>query len=201
MDVSLTNETMTLEHSELGLAARIAPIAQTRELPQAYYEVRWYAACTNANHEKRIADQLRVRGVENFLPVYQSRRKWKDRRVILELPLFPGYVFIHIALSEKLRVLQVPGVARFVGFDGTPAALPDKEMEGLRSGLENGIHAVPHPGLRLGQRVRIQAGPMAGLEGILQRHKGRARLVVSLDLIQRSMALEIDSGDVEAVRV
>lgn len=190
-----------VHHPEISVATKVAPLEDGYGLPHAYREVRWYAACTSANREKRIADQLRVRGVENFLPVYQSRRKWKDRRVTLEMPLFPGYVFIHIALRERLTVLQVPGVARFVGFDGTPAALPDAEMERLRSGLEKGMHAVPHPGLRIGQRVRIKSGPMAGLEGILQRHKGQARLIVSLELIERSMALEIDRADIEPMKL
>lgn len=190
-----------VHHPEISVPAKVAPLDDRLELPHAYREVRWYAACTSANREKRIADQLRVRDVESFLPVYQSRRKWKDRRVTLEMPLFPGYVFIHIALRERLTVLQVPGVARFVGFDGTPTALPDVEIDRLRSGLENGIHAVPHPGLRIGQRVRIKSGPMVGLEGILQRHKGQTRIIVALELIERSIALEIDRADIEPVKL
>jgi transcription antitermination factor NusG len=161
--------------------------------------VRWYAVYTSANHEKRVATHLSQRSVEQFLPTYTSVRKWKDRRVTLDLPLFPGYVFVRFPLRERLRVLQVPGVAKLVGFGGIPAALPEAEIEGLRSGLASGIHAEPHAFLTAGRKVRVKRGPMTGLQGILLRRKGRTRLVVSLELIQRAMAVEIDEADVEAV--
>jgi len=161
--------------------------------------VRWYAAYTSANHEKRVATQLSERSVDQFLPTYTSVRKWKDRRVTLDLPLFPGYVFVRLALRDRLRVLQVPGVAKLVGFGGIPAALPDADIEGLRSGLVSGIHAEPHPFLTAGRKVRVKHGPMTGLQGILVRRKSRTRLVVSVELIQRAMAIEIDEADVEAV--
>src|SRR5713226_5030593 len=95
-------------------------------------EARWYAAYTRANHEKRVALQLRQRSVEHFLPLYESVRRWKDRRVILQMPLFPGYVFVRLALRDRLQVLQVPGVARLVGCSGLPTALPEEEIEALR---------------------------------------------------------------------
>jgi transcription antitermination factor NusG len=169
------------------------------ELPHEYCLVCWYAAYTSANHEKNVATQLSVREVQHFLPLYDSRRRWKDRRVTLQLPLFPGYVFVRIALRDRLRVLQVPGVARLVGFNGTPTALPDEEVEALRSGLMQGLHAVPHPFLRVGRRIRVKSGPMAGLEGILKRRKGVSRLVVSVELIQRAISVEIDEAEVEPV--
>jgi transcription antitermination factor NusG len=160
--------------------------------------VRWYAVYTSANHEKRIAAQLSERSVDQFLPTYTSVRKWKDRRVTLDLPLFPGYIFVRLALRDRLRVLQVPGVAKLVGFGGIPAALPDADIEGLRSGLVSGIHAEPHPFLTAGRKVRVRHGPMTGLQGILVRRKSRTRLVISLELIQRAMAIEIDEADIEA---
>src|SRR5437016_7105380 len=92
------------------------------ELPAEYDVAQWYAAYTSANHEKRVSEQLGMREVEHFLPLYPSVRQWKDRRVKLDMPLFPGYVFVRMALRDRLQVLQVPGVARLVGFDGTPAA-------------------------------------------------------------------------------
>lgn len=167
------------------------------ELPEAYCVARWYAAYTSANHEKKVAEQLGVREVEHFLPVYESLRRWKDRRVRLQLPLFPGYVFVRMALRDRLRVQQVPGVARLVGFDGTPAALPEEEMEALRSSLARGVRAEPHPFLKIGRRVKVKSGPMEGLQGILKRRKGESRLVVSVELIQRAMAVEIDESDLE----
>jgi transcription antitermination factor NusG len=166
-------------------------------LPEEYVEERWYAAYTCANHEKRVAKQLEERAVEHFLPLYGSVRCWKDRKVKLELPLFPGYVFVRLALRDRLRVLQTPGVARLVGFGGLPTALPDQEIEAMRDGLKRQLLLEPHPYLTIGRRVRLKSGPLVGLEGILVRRKGLLRLVLSLDLIQRSAAVEVDASDVE----
>ena len=166
-------------------------------LPSAYCEPRWYAAYTSANHEKRVAEQFVVRSVEHFLPVYASVRRWKDRRVTLQLPLFPGYVFVHFALRDRLQVLQIPGVAKLVSFNGTPAVLLEEEIEALRASLENGVRAEPHPYLKVGRRVRVKSGPMTGMEGILVRRKNRSRFVISLDLIMRSVAVEVDALELE----
>ncbi len=168
-------------------------------LPAEHFEARWYAAYTSSNHEKRVAEQMGVRGVEHFLPLYASIRRWRNGRVTLQRPLFPGYVFVRIALREKLRVQQIPGVAWLVGFDGILAALPDEEIEALRASLGTGMQAEPHPYFTSGRRVRVTNGPMAGLQGVLRRRKNNARLVVSLHLIQRAMAVEIDEADVEPV--
>jgi transcription antitermination factor NusG len=142
-----------------------------------------------------VADQLAVRSVEHFLPVYESVRRWKDRRVKLQMPLFPGYVFVRLELKERLRVLQIPGLAKLVGFNGTPTVLPDEEVERLQKGLSSGVRVEPHPFLTVGRRVRVKAGPLAGLQGILVRRKKQTRFVVSVELIQRSVAVEIDEGD------
>jgi transcription antitermination factor NusG len=166
-------------------------------LPEGYLDERWYAAYTSANHEKRVALQLGQRSVEHFLPVCESVRRWKDRRKNLELPLFPGYVFVRIALPERLRILQVPGVACLVGFGGVVAALPEEEIEALKKGLSSGVRAEPHPYLRVGRKVLVKNGPLAGLQGILTKRKNRVRLVVSVELIQRSVAVEIDEADVQ----
>src|SRR5437879_4480246 len=104
-------------------------------LPVSFLEPHWYATYTCAQHEKRVAAELGMREVEHFLPLYSSVRRWKDRRVQLELPLFPGYVFVRLALRDRLRVLQIPSVVRLVGFSGHPTPLPDSEIETLRSGL------------------------------------------------------------------
>ena len=168
-------------------------------LHSARLEQHWYAAYTCANHEKQVATQLDVRAVEHFLPLYSSVRRWKDRRVTLDLPLFPGYVFIRLALPERLRVLEIPGVVRLVGFSGQPAALPDEDMEILRAGLGQRLCAEPHPFLTVGRRVRIMGGPFMGLEGILKKKKSALRVVVSLELIQRSVAVDVDAADVQAL--
>ena len=168
-------------------------------LPTEDCKAQWYAAYTSANHERRVAIQLGERSVEHFLPVYESLRRWKDRRVKLQLPLFPGYVFVRMALQERLRVLQVPGVARLVGFGGLPTALPEEEVATLRSGLALGVRAEPHPYLTVGRKVRVKNGPLAGLKGVLLKRKKRARLVVSVELIQRSVAVEVEEADLAAI--
>ena len=160
----------------------------------------WYAAYTWAHHEKRVAQELAERGVHCFLPLYRSLRRWKDRRQELELALFPGYVFVRIALRDRLRVLQLPSVVHLVGSRGQPSPLPESEMDGLRQGLSNQVYGEPHPYLKIGRRVRVVHGPLAGAEGILIRKKDRFRVVLSIDLIMRSVALEVDAADLEPVR-
>jgi len=168
-------------------------------LPATQTEPHWYAAYTSANHEKRVAEQFGIRSVEYYLPVYSSVRRWKDRRVTLQLPLFPSYVFVRLALCDRLRILRIPGVVRLVGFDGAPTALPDSEIECLRSGLEGGNRVEPHPYLRVGRRVQVKSGPMEGMQGILLKRKSKFRVVLSIELIQRSIAVEIDESDLESV--
>jgi transcription antitermination factor NusG len=171
----------------------------TAYFPMDFVEPRWYVAHTSANHEKRVTEQLLQRSVEHFLPLYESVRRWKDRRMKLQLPLFPGYVFVRLALRDRLTVLQVPGVARLISFNGKPAALPDKEIEALRAGLAAQLRAEPHPYLTVGRRVRVKRGPLEGMEGILIRKKKACRVVLSLDVIMRSASVEVDAGDLERV--
>ena len=170
----------------------------TAGLPSSYWEPLWYAAYTSANHEKRVANELERRSVEHFLPLYLSSRRWKDRHVQLQLPLFHGYVFVRLALRDRLQVLQVPGVAKLVGFNGTPTPLPREEIDALRTSLASGVRAEPHPYLTAGRRVRVKAGPLTGMEGILVKRKNRSRFVVSVELIQRAIAVEIGETDIEA---
>jgi len=171
---------------------------ETAHFLATFAEPHWYAAYTRANHEKHVAAHLDSRGVEHFLPLYCSTRRWKDRRVQLELPLFPGYVFVRIPLFDRLRVIEIPSVVRLVGFGGGLAtALPNDQVEALRSGLNGELKALPHPFLSVGRRVRIKSGPLAGLEGILLRRKGGHRVVVSLEMIQRSISVEADLADLE----
>ena len=146
-----------------------------------------------------MAKQIEERHISCFLPLYRSVRRWKDRRKELELALFPGYVFVRIALQDKLRVLQVPGAVRLVTFNGHPAPLPEREIECLRNRQSSCGTIEPHPYLCVGRRVRVRSGPLQGLEGIIKRSKDKCRVVLSLDLIMRSVAVEIDEADVELV--
>jgi len=167
--------------------------------PKAPGSEQWYALYTCPRHEKRVAEQIERRSFSCFLPLYRSVRRWKDRRKELDLALFPGYVFVRMALANRLRVLQLPGVVRLVSFHGQPAALPTEEIEALQNRLSRGPKIEPHPYLRAGRRVQVRSGPMQGLEGIIVRTKDRCRVVLSIDLIMRSVAVEVDEADLEAM--
>jgi transcription antitermination factor NusG len=179
-----------------------AQVTTAQTIPWAMYEdkpekVSWYALYTCPRHEKRVVQQIERHRISCFLPLYRSVRRWKDRRKELELALFPGYVFVRIALQDRLRVLQLASVVRFVSFSGRPLPLPQGEMEALMNGLRSGVRAEPHPYLTVGRRVRVKHGPLAGSQGILVRRKDKFRVVLSLDLIMRSVAVEVDEADVE----
>jgi transcription antitermination factor NusG len=165
----------------------------------AQVEPHWYAVYTRANHEKTVAEQLANRCIEHFLPLYSTVRRWKDRRVQLERPLFPGYVFVQVALQEKLRVLEIPSVARLVGFDGHPTPLPELEITQIRKFLALGYLAEPHSYLRTGDRVRVVSGPLQGMEGILLKKRSTYRFVISIDLIMRSVSVQIDPRDLQPI--
>jgi transcription antitermination factor NusG len=164
-------------------------------LPLGHVELRWYAAYTSANHEKRVALQLAQRSIEHLLPLYESVRRWKDRRMKLQMPLFPGYVFVRMALRDRLHVLQIPSVAHLVSFNGQPAALADEDICAIQNCLNHGHKVEPHPYLQAGRRARVRSGPLQGLEGIILRRKNRTRFVLSFELIARSVAVEIDEAD------
>ncbi len=169
-------------------------------LPEHYLRPLWYAAYTSANHEKRVQMQLQERSVESLLPLYEECRRWKDRSKRLQLPLFPGYVFVRLALRDRLEVLRIPGVARLVSFNGDPVPLPESDIEALRKVLAGrSMRALPHPYLTVGRRVRIVCGPLAGMEGILKRRKGNFRFVLSVELIRCSFAVDVAAAEVQAL--
>jgi transcription antitermination factor NusG len=165
--------------------------------PTDHVEERWYAVSTSPRHEKWVACQLRGYEIDCFLPLYKSLRRWKDRRKELELPLFPGYLFVHIALKNRLQVLRIPGVTQLVGASGRPVPLREQEIEALRKGLASGMYAEAHSCLKIGRQVLVTRGPLTGAQGILTRKKQNCRIVISIDAIMRSVALEIDEADVQ----
>lgn len=159
----------------------------------------WFAAYTRSRHEKRVARHLQDREIEHFLPMYRTQHRWKDgTRAMVELPLFPGYLFVRVQRSERVSVLEVPGVVSMVGNASHLASLPDFEVEALRQGLDP-LRTEPHPFLTMGQRVRIKTGALAGIEGIVVRKKGGYRVVLTLSLLMQSIAIEVDGDDVEPV--
>ncbi len=158
---------------------------------------QWFAAYTTPRHEKAVVRQLNVRRVESFLPLYTSIRRWKNGcRVAVERPLFPGYVFVHVQRRHSVKVLQVPGVVSIVGSGRELSALPSQEIESLRAGLPQRCFE-PHPCMAVGDKVRITDGPLAGMAGVLVRKKNSVRVVLTLDLIMQSVAVEIGMDEIE----
>ncbi len=160
---------------------------------------KWYAVYTRARHEKQVAEQLASRAVQSFLPLYRSVHRWNDRSRVVELPLLAGYLFVRIAIQDRLRVLQIPSVVRLLSYGGLPMALPDHEIEQFRLSLDASLRMEPHPYLRVGSRVRVRRGPFEGTEGYVVRNKNVFRVVISLHLLLRSIAVELDAADLDPI--
>jgi len=160
---------------------------------------QWFAVYTSHRHEKRVSELLLDREIETVLPLYKVCRQWKKRApVVLELPLFPCYLFVNISRDARGSVLGVPGVLSIVGSPNEPWPLRSCEIEALRLGTKMGM-VEPHPYLKVGEKVRIKNGPMSGIEGILTRKKNGLRFVLTLEVIMRSVVIEVDANDIEIV--
>lgn len=160
---------------------------------------RWFAVQTRTRYENFAAKQLSGRGYEVFLPFYQCKRRWSDRMQEFEVPLFPGYLFCRFNLLDRLPILTAPGVIQIVGIGKTPIPVDEEEVIALQTAVRTGVPRQPWPFLKLGQKVKVEAGPLCGLEGVLLNFKGRYRLVLSVSLLQRSVAVEVDSAWVTSV--
>ncbi|HEY2471971.1 MAG TPA: UpxY family transcription antiterminator [Terracidiphilus sp.] len=156
----------------------------------------WCAIYTRHQHEKTVSEMLQVKGFEVFLPLYESVRRWKDRKKLLSLPLFPGYVFIRGAIEHRLPVLTTPGVHMIISRGERVATIPEEEIEAIRRTVEGQYRVEPHPFLRCGERVRVVRGSLEGVEGVLTRKKNLYRLVLSVEMLAQSVAVEIDALDV-----
>lgn len=157
----------------------------------------WYAVYVRAQREKVVSDLLAQRGYESLVPTYRVLRRWSDRKVEMEVPLFPGYVFTRMEIERRLPVLTTPGVVYIVGLGKVPVALPEAEIAAVQAVVASRCSAEPHAFLKTGQTLRLRTGPLAGVEGILVKIKAGYRLVLSIDLLQRSIAAEVDLADVE----
>ena len=187
----------SLISEELPADQQAIQLADTHALgnPEKLMDVaHWYAVYTCANREKQVAAQFVSRGIEHFLPLYQSVREWSDRRVKLQMPLFPGYLFVSTALRNRLRILTVPGVVNLVHSAGQPLPLAADVIGQLRDGVMR-ASAQPFPALPVGQRVYVRSGPLRGWNGVLLRHKSGMRVVISIDLIQRCFVADVDAAD------
>jgi transcription antitermination factor NusG len=161
----------------------------------------WWALYTRHQHEKTVADTLCAKGFEVFLPMYESVRRWKDRRKVLSLPLFPCYVFVRGELSRRLQILTTPGIHMILSHGETFAAIPETEIQAIRKTVNGHFRVEPHPFLKCGDRVRVKRGSLQGVEGILVRKKNIFRLVLSVEMLAQSVGVEIDAADVEPVRL
>jgi transcription antitermination factor NusG len=162
----------------------------------------WYAVHTRSNFEVRVADQLSAKNIENYLPAYEEMHQWQDRKRKVLVPLFPGYVFVRVGqhTQTRLPLLQTSGVVRIVGQGGKDEPVADQEVEAIRSVLKSNTRCFAHPFLREGAWVRVKRGPLTGVEGFLVRLKKQSRLVISVNVLAQSVAIEVDCSDVELVR-
>jgi transcription antitermination factor NusG len=165
-------------------------------------ELNWFAVHTRTRFEKKVVSELREKGIETFLPLFSSKHRWSDRHRLVQLPLFPTYVFVRIAPAQDMRiaVLRTIGVTNFVGVRGVGTPIPDCEIQAIQTLLEQRVPFQLYPFLNIGQRVRIRGGCLDGIEGILTAINENESLVVSVQLIQRSIAMQISGYQVEPVR-
>jgi transcription antitermination factor NusG len=154
--------------------------------------MNWYALTVKPQHEKRVAEQLAVKELESFLPLYRAKRRWSDRVKVVELPLFSRYVFCKFDFDSRLKVLQIPSIHQIVGFGGQPYPVDDRIIHDLKAVVGSGLPCNPWPFLRAGQRVRICEGALDGMEGILVREKSACRVVINVELLNRAVAVEVE---------
>jgi transcription antitermination factor NusG len=179
-------------------------LGSTSQLPSwglAPEELNWYAVHTKARHEKRVAAQFEEKRVYTFLPLLNQVHRWSDRRSKVEVPMFSCYAFVRMAhtIEERLKVLRTPGVLGFVGSERQGTPIPDGQIENLRKAISGNIPCYPHPFISAGRRVRIRGGSLDGMEGILAGQAGEKSLVVSVDLLHRSVAIRVEGYEIELV--
>ncbi len=159
----------------------------------------WWAVYTRHQHEKTIAEMLSTKGFEVFLPLYESMHRWKDRKKMISLPLFPCYVFVRGKMDRKLQIVTTPGVHMILHRGDSIATVPDSEIEAIQRAVQGALRVEPHPFLSCGTRVRAVRGALEGVEGILIRKKNVYRLVLSVEMLAQSVCVEIDAWDIEPV--
>lgn len=161
----------------------------------------WFALRTRSRHEKKVASEIAAKGISAFLPMVSQKNRWSDRFKIVEMPLFPCYVFVHTDSSAESRVsvLRTYGAVNFIGNGGRGTPIPDEQIESIRSILDQGVDFTLHPYLTINQRVRIRGGSLDGVEGVLLAKNADQSLVVSIDLIQRSVAIRVSGYELEPV--
>lgn len=185
------------------MSASSVGIAKDPSIPQAELgpTLHWYAIRTRSRHEKVVERQLEGQDIEVFFPAATQIHQWSDRRKLVESPLFPGYVFVHIAASpeERVRVLRTHGVVDIIGYQGQGISIPKEQIDAVRALIQGKVPFTQHPFLKVGQRVRVRGGSMDGVEGILVAQNGNRNLVISVEPIERSLSIRIEGYQVEPV--
>jgi len=171
-----------------SLSTRSKKVVDLRQVP------RWYAIYTRSRYEKKVSMEFEDRGLEHFLPLVPQLRNWKDRKKIVNMPIFPGYVFVNIKLSEKIRVLRANGVVRFIEFNGSPSPIPDAQIEDVRQLLKYPDRVETASYFNCGDSVEITAGPFSGIKGKIIHSRGKQRILVGIEIIQQAISVEIDSA-------
>ena len=174
-------------------------LTQSPNVAHSVGQAAWCALHTRHQHERSVASVLAGKGIEVFLPTYRAVHRWNDRNKELTLPLFPGYLFFRYELERRLHVLSTPGINSIVSSGGAPTPVPEHEVSDIRRMVESTLALEPHPFLSEGDVVRITAGPLAGLEGIVSRKRDSVRLVLSVTMLGRSAAVEINGCAIERV--
>jgi len=182
------------------MSAAANRLPEINSVPVRIDAPHWCAVYTYPRHEKSVAEQLKTKSLEAFLPTYATRSRWKDRSVQICRPLFPGYVFTRISLEDRIKVITVPSVVRILSFNGRPADVSDQEIESIRLCLGGGANLEAHPFPEIGESVRVCSGAFEGVEGVVVNSKDKCKVIVSISLIHQSVALEIDAKHLEPVR-
>ena len=154
--------------------------------------MNWYALTVKPQHEKSVADQLEAKSLESYLPLYRAKRRWSDRVKVIELPLFPRYVFCRFDFENRMKILQIASINKIVGFGGQPYPIDDQIIHDLKTIVGSGLPCNPWPFLRVGQWVTVCEGPLKGTEGILVREKSGYRVVINVELLNRAVAVEVE---------
>jgi transcription antitermination factor NusG len=168
-------------------------------IPADVTEQPWYAVQVRTKYEKKVADALTGKGYECLLPIYRERRNWSDRTKVLELPVFPGYVFSRFDVEVRLPILTTPGVISVAGLGKIPQPLDEFEIEQIRRVTQLGYPALPAEYMKIGQKVRVTAGPLTGIVGILHERRGETRVVLSLTKLEKSMSIQVDADAIRAI--
>jgi transcription antitermination factor NusG len=172
---------------------------ETESISQYKEPSHWYAVQTRPHHEKRVEERLQLTSLQTFLPVHRCHRLWKNGvRAVLEMPLFPCYLFARASVYDRVKVLRTPGVLGLASSSAHPSKISPEDIEALRAAVEH-LRAIPYPYLNAGDQVRIVSGPLAGMEGMLIRRKQELRVVVSIEIIMRSIAVEVSEFEIEAI--